>query len=207
MSEYVTEEQQVEAIKQWWKENGTSVFTGAVLGLAAVLAFRAWNDWRADRAESASVLYQQVEKALEKEDVTLIQSPSTRLREEHSSSPYVALAALAQGALLANKGELASARGQLEWAILKAPDPYLKGLAQVRLGRLLIEQTDRALELAEEAAKAGVVVESALLRADVLVVKGDRAGAKSVYQSVLGQISPESALGEEVRLKLDDLGE
>ena len=37
MDTLTTEEQQIDAIKQWWKENGSSIVTGVVLGLAVLL--------------------------------------------------------------------------------------------------------------------------------------------------------------------------
>ncbi|MEW8396328.1 MAG: tetratricopeptide repeat protein, partial [Candidatus Thiodiazotropha sp.] len=40
MSEYQTEEEQVEAIKRWWKENGTSVIAGLVIGLGGIFGWQ-----------------------------------------------------------------------------------------------------------------------------------------------------------------------
>ena len=37
MEQYETEEQQVEAIKRFWKENGLSLVIGALLGLGGLL--------------------------------------------------------------------------------------------------------------------------------------------------------------------------
>jgi predicted negative regulator of RcsB-dependent stress response len=37
---YTTEDQQVEALKRWWKENAKSILLGVALGLAAVFGWR-----------------------------------------------------------------------------------------------------------------------------------------------------------------------
>ena len=37
---YETEEQQVEAIKKWWKANGNTLIIGAVVGLAGLWGWR-----------------------------------------------------------------------------------------------------------------------------------------------------------------------
>ena len=58
MSTYQTEEEQVEAIKAWWKENGKSVIGGAVLGLALVGGFKGWTEYSRVQAESASSYYE-----------------------------------------------------------------------------------------------------------------------------------------------------
>ena len=36
MSSYLSEEEQVEALKKWWKDNGTSVIAGVVLGFGII---------------------------------------------------------------------------------------------------------------------------------------------------------------------------
>ena len=40
MEVYETEEQQVEAVKKWWKENGVSLIVGVVMGLSAIAGWK-----------------------------------------------------------------------------------------------------------------------------------------------------------------------
>jgi predicted negative regulator of RcsB-dependent stress response len=49
---YTTEEQQVEVIKSWWKENGTSVLAGTVIGLVGLFGWRYYNDYAAHQPGS-----------------------------------------------------------------------------------------------------------------------------------------------------------
>ncbi|MCW8956189.1 MAG: tetratricopeptide repeat protein, partial [Gammaproteobacteria bacterium] len=58
--DYETEEQQVEALKRWWKENGKLIITGLTLGLALVVGVRFYNQYVNERAEAASYLFDQV---------------------------------------------------------------------------------------------------------------------------------------------------
>ncbi|CAK0738126.1 Ancillary SecYEG translocon subunit [Gammaproteobacteria bacterium] len=208
MDHYVTEDQQVEAIKTWWKENGSSVLIGSALGLVLVFAVRTWNDWQANKSEAAARIYQQVEAGLKTNQTITVQQAGTRLVEEYPSSVYAILGALAEAAALVEKGDLAGARGRLEWAITQGSDPHLKALAQLRLGRLILDQGDfaRALTLSEAAAAAGFQAEADELRGDVLRTQGDRAGARAAYQAALSKLSPSSGVATNLRLKLDDLG-
>ena len=57
MSTYQTEEEQVEAIKQWWKDNGKSVIGGLVLGLAVVGGLKGWQQYTKVSAENAAAYY------------------------------------------------------------------------------------------------------------------------------------------------------
>ena len=50
MSEFLTEEEQVERLKQWWKENGRSIIAGVVIGLGV---FGSWQGWRAYQIQQA----------------------------------------------------------------------------------------------------------------------------------------------------------
>ena len=57
MADYETEEQQVEALKEWWKENGIAVVSGAILGIAALGGWRGWSWYQEKQANEASDLY------------------------------------------------------------------------------------------------------------------------------------------------------
>lgn len=209
MDTYVTEEQQVEAIKQWWKENGTSVTLGIALGLAIVFGLRAWNDWHAGKTETASTFYQQVAVGLRKNNPTLVQQAGDQLMEEYPGSVYAVLGGLAQAALLVEKGDLATARGRLEWVITQVSEPHLKALAQLRLGRVFLDQGDpaRAFTLAESVILTGFQGEANELRGDALRAQGDRKGARDAYQAALAKLPPNSGVTTNLRLKFDDLGE
>jgi len=205
MDENITEEQQVEEIKKWWKENGSSVVTGALFGLALVFGWRSWNEWREGNSEAASALYQQVIAA--KADATLVQAIGGRLIEEYPDSVYAFLGAFAQAATLLEKGDTGGGQGRLEWAVLHAPDANLKALAQLRLARLLLDQGDlaRAQTLAETAANNGFPAESAELRGDIFLRQGDRNAARRLYQESLKKLPGNSQRTASLQMKIDDL--
>ena len=60
MESYRTEEEQVEALKRWWQENGRSMIVSVVVAVGLGLG---WNYWQAGRQaslENASFTYQQM---------------------------------------------------------------------------------------------------------------------------------------------------
>ena len=65
MELYDTEEQQVEAIKDWWKENGKAVIIGAVVGLGGLFGWRYYQDSVIQASEAASQSYTTVMNALQ----------------------------------------------------------------------------------------------------------------------------------------------
>lgn len=54
MEIYSTEEQQVDAIKQFWKDYGTSILIGAVVGLGGLYGWNYYSDMKVAKAEEAS---------------------------------------------------------------------------------------------------------------------------------------------------------
>jgi predicted negative regulator of RcsB-dependent stress response len=63
---YTTEEQQVEVIKNWWKENGTSVIAGTVIGLVGLFGWRYYNEMQQNNQEAASQAYNEMTAQLAK---------------------------------------------------------------------------------------------------------------------------------------------
>ena len=60
MVELRSEEEQLDAVKRWWKENGMSLIAGAVLAAAGVFGWNAWQNYQQGQAEAASMRYQQL---------------------------------------------------------------------------------------------------------------------------------------------------
>ena len=52
--EYETEEQQVEALKEWWAENGRAIIAGVVLGGVVIGGWGWWQSHRENQAVAAS---------------------------------------------------------------------------------------------------------------------------------------------------------
>ena len=120
MAEYETEEQQVEALKQWWADNGKAVFFGIGLGLALIFGFRGWQGHKSSVAEDASGAYSNVLESLENDDdgeqfLALVNG----IRKDHAGSPYAAMASLAEARFQVENERLPEAESALRWAVNK----------------------------------------------------------------------------------------
>lgn len=60
METYQTEEEQVQAIKDWWKANGRAVIAGLVIGIGAIAGYRYWTNYQTSQSQQASLIYAQV---------------------------------------------------------------------------------------------------------------------------------------------------
>jgi predicted negative regulator of RcsB-dependent stress response len=63
VEQYRTEEEQVEALRRWWNENGKSTVAVIVIALAAGLGWQAWQRESGNQREQASDLYQALLRA------------------------------------------------------------------------------------------------------------------------------------------------
>lgn len=209
MEVYDTEQERVEELKKWWKENGRSVIFGTVLGLGAVFGWRGWQSYQSEQTVRASLMYEQLVDLVERGAREEASAHGELLVQSHPGSLYGSLAALTLAHLAVTAGDLAAARQHLDWVARNAADPALKPIARLRLARVLLGlgQHDEAL-----AAVTGEVPESfrgafAELRGDVLAVRGERANAQKAYREALDALPASAATRALVQLKLDDLGQ
>jgi predicted negative regulator of RcsB-dependent stress response len=205
VSIYETDEEKVEAIKKWWKENGFSVVAGVTIGLLAIVGWRAWVDHRDSVGQQASAAFEQLLASADAEDPQSAIKQSELLAEEFSSTAYATLAILVQAREEVEAGDLAGARTALERAIAGSPDPGLTRIAALRLIRILIAEGDTA-EAATLAAKhdnsASFSGAFAAVRGDIARAEGRLSDARAAYEQAIAAGAPNPG---QLRLKLDDL--
>jgi len=213
VAELRTEEEQLEAIKRWWKENGTSLIVGAVLAGAGVFGWNAWQDYQANQSAAASASYQELLDLSSREQLddgarsrasTLVDD----LAENHGGSLYADLAQLLDAGLQVKAGELGAAREALETVIEGSDDGYLVGLARLRLARLQSAEGnhDTALATLDGDLPEALAAQRANVRGDVLIASGQSDAARDAWQQArsLAEELQQPLYG--VELKLDDLG-
>ncbi|MCB1787720.1 MAG: tetratricopeptide repeat protein [Chromatiaceae bacterium] len=205
MSTYQTEEEQVEAIKKWWKENGKSVIGGVVLGFAVIGGWQGWQGWQRSQAEAASTLFDRMRLAVQQDQPNKAIEDGKQLIGEFGGSAYASFAALELAKLSYQQGEKAAARNHLQWVADSAPDPTIRELARLRLGRLLLDLADLdALQaLLATPASDAFAGEFAELRGDLALARGDQTAAREAYQEALAKGVEDASL---LRMKLVDVG-
>lgn len=208
METHTTEEQQIENLKNWWKENGGSIVTGVVLGLAILFGVKAWFAYQTREAETASNLYAVMQAGLKRNDARMVEEKAGVLISDFSSTPYAALAALALAKLKIEADELDAAQSELQWAIEHAPSDLIRNTARVRMVRVLIAKGDlddarRVLEQEQEQSGSGFESIFAELRGDILVAEGKTEQAEEAYGKALAGMNPDSPGHRLLQLKYD----
>jgi len=207
MDTLTTEEQQIAAIKQWWKENGSSIVTGVVLGLAVLFGGKAWFAYQERNAQNASSIFAAMMRAMQAGDSLNTGEKAGMLLAEYSNTPYAAIGALALARIRLEEGEVDAARGQLQWVLDNSDSEIFHDIARLRLARVLVADgdLDAAERMAAGSESAGAFnALYAETRGDIQRARGDLAAASVAYQQALAAMSPGSRERELLQLKYTD---
>ena len=60
MADHITEEEQIEAFKNWWAENGLRLVAAAVLLIGGFFGWQGWQDSQQEKAEQGSEIYMEM---------------------------------------------------------------------------------------------------------------------------------------------------
>ena len=182
MSTYLSDDEQAEALKKWWKENAVSIIVGAGLGFGIIFGWQGWQMFQTSQGEAASQLYAQIEQATK--SGADFDNTATQLKADYAGTAYASYAAMQQAKVAYKAGNPDRARSELEWVMANAPDPVLVDLARLRLAALLVDQQqyDAAKEII---AAAGTFMKGDFeqLQGDIARAQGDKAVALAAYHA------------------------
>ena len=206
MDANLTDEEKVELLKKWWKENGGSIITGVVLGLALLFGGKAWFAYKERQAEMASNIYAVMIGALDNGDAAGVTQRAGILMTDYSSTPYASLAGLALAKLKLDQGELVAAHAQLQWVLDNTGSEVIRETARLRLTRVLIaeQDLDGAEALAAQANKRGSFEALyAEIDGDIYTARGDYINASKAYEQALAAMADDSPGRKQLQLKYD----
>lgn len=203
------EDQQIQALKEWWAKYGTLVLVLLILVLGSYVGMQWWKGHQNDQAVAAANAFRPVEKAFVDEQYAEAKPMAEAFRNEYPDSPYAVQAALWQArvAVTADK-DLAAAEQHLRWALQQLDKDPQSRVVRMRLARVQAAQGqfDAALATLAELAEPGDFAAGyAELRGDILLDKGDRAAALSAYEAALAAIKPGEGDRSGLEEKINDL--
>lgn len=147
MSIYMTEAEQVEAIKAWWQRHQrviTTLITGVLL---LVAGYRYWH-WHTEKVTHlASEAYERLMMAASHKEGPQIEAYAHALIKEYPKTVYRDAARLTLAKHFVSEKKWDAASQELEAVVKHARMPALKEVAQIRLIRLWIAEKayDKAL--------------------------------------------------------------
>ncbi|WP_428310200.1 YfgM family protein [Hydrocarboniphaga sp.] len=206
MATHLDDEEELENLKRWFKENWVALAAGLVIGFGAIGGWQAWKGYQEKQALTASQMYDDLKKALTASKPDEAKSIADKLQSDHAGSPYASAAALRLAQVAVVDKDYDGALKRLDWVAEHGDEDGLKQLAQLRKARVLWQQSkpDDALKLLDGDAGeyASLYAE---LRGDIAYSRNDRDSARKAYQAALDK-APEAAANRALlQQKLDDL--
>lgn len=210
MSEMRTEEEQIEAMKKWWEENGKQTLVAVVLVAGGWLGFNGYQDSQREAAEAASVVYQEMlilsgseEEADKGQRAVLLD----QLQSEFPGTVYSQFAGLFKAKDAVEADDLELAEAELTKVVSNAKDEALLHTATVRLARVMVAagKLDDALALLANDKTGAFEAEYQETAGDALLAKGDKSAARDAYSKAVVAAQRIGANNPVLQMKLDDL--
>ena len=186
MADYLTDEEQVERLKNWWSENGRSVVATLVLTVAGAAGWRWYDTQRVETLQAASETYEAYLEATGDARAEL----AANLAAEYGDTSYATFSLLHQAKETADANDLEGAVAVLGRIVEADGSRLLRDIARLRIARLLMEQgdADGALAVLAEVTSQGFRALVLELKGDIHRRNGERELAHEAYLSAFAEM-------------------
>ncbi|WP_421506768.1 YfgM family protein [Erwinia rhapontici] len=204
MEVYSNENEQVDALKNFFAQNGKALVVGVVLGVGALLGWRYWSNHQDNGSREVSASYQQVTSALDATKPASLDAVAKFASE--NSNTYGALASLDLAKRYIDNNQLDKAVDQLQSGLKSTKDANLQAVLNLRLARIQLQQKqpDAVLKTLESVKGDGWAAIVADVRGEALLSKGDVKGARDAWSKGIAS-DASSTLKEMLQMKVNNL--
>lgn len=202
------EQEQVDALKAWWKENGKWLVAVVVLAAIGFSAVQYWRGYQVKQAAAAATLYAEVLNQVATNDTKRINDAVSALVDKYSGTAYAPRAQLLAVQANMQAKDFARVKVQLQWIIDHASETGLQDTARLKFASLLLDEQDYAgtMKLLDAAHPEAFVGLYADLKGDVFNAQGKTDEARAAYKQAFEKTDPKSVYRNLIQLKLDALG-
>jgi len=210
-----SDEEQLEVLKNWWDENGTSLVVTVVVTVGAILGYRGWEANVIETGEATSAVYQdfviatdniEVNASDEALRITAVSLAET-LKNDHGDTTYAVFAAMRLAKMAVAQNDLDKAVEELRWALDNVSEPHLETIIRVRLSRVymgLEDPTSAMTLLINHQAAPGQIASVEEAKGDIYHYQENLDQARQAYQKALENMS-DQVEKPILELKLADL--
>lgn len=202
------EQEQLDSIKHFWKQYGNLITWVLIIALGGFAAFNGWQWMQRDRSVKASVLFDELDKAVTAGDTDKVARVFTDMKEHYGSTAFAGQAGLLAAKSQFEKGQNDAARASLEWVIGNASEKEYAVLARLRLAGVLLDEKkyDEALKALPTDPPLSFAGLAADRRGDILMAQGKVEEARAAYQAAFDAMAPTLDYRRLVEAKLTALG-
>ncbi len=193
MAEHLSDEEQIESLKRWLRENGMRIVVTVLIVVGGWFGWQQWQGYQERQAAKASLLFNEMMTLAEvtslaelpEDDQQRIQDLANSLTEQYRGSQYARFANMLQARLAVEKDDYEAAAAALQSVVDDGGDRELQAVARLRLARLHLaqDQLAKALSLLQGEVPEGMAAQFAELRGDVHFAAGEHEAALAAYQT------------------------
>ena len=202
-----TEDEQVEKLKTWLKENGMSIVFGVIIGVGGIGGYNYWNHYQQTRSAEASSQYAGVMVALTAGAHEQVADAVDALLAEYPDTDYALLAQLALARSHVDNADFDAAAQVLAGLAASAGEKPIAYVARTRLAavQLQLGDSDAALITLADDFPEAFAARVDELRGDALAMQGKVEEAAEAYRKARSaELQPANV--EFLQQKLDELG-
>ncbi len=180
MSVYMTEEEQLEVIKKWWRKYGNLITIFLSLVLLCIAGYRYMN-WHQDKIkQQASNAYESMMVAFSNHNIKSVRAYANELIKDYNNTVYADVAHMTLAKVYIEKDKLDLAKTELQTVVANSHMLPLKQIAKIRIARILAAGKDYKSALNELSS----IDDSSYLPV-INELKGDIYGATGQYQNAM----------------------
>lgn len=205
MEVYNNENEQVDALRRFFANNGKALAVGVIIGIGALAGWRYWTGHQVSNSAEISANYQKVTQAMQGDRPQTLEAVAKFASENNNT--YGALAALDLAKQYVDQQQLDKAATQLQTGLKATKDENLQAVLNLRLARVQLQQkqAEAALKTLDAVKGEGWSAIIADIRGEALLSKGDKQGARDAWsKGIASDASP--ALKQMMQMKMNNLG-
>ena len=204
MAYSIEEEQEINQLKDWWKENGKTIIVAFILGVGGMFGWRYWQAHQAEQIAQASAQYDALIYSAQ-QDEQAKKANIEQFVQANSKTAYAVFALLDEAKKATEKQDFAAAELNLNQALTQSQDEVLTSIVALRLSAVQFQlgQLDNALTTLNQVKGESFSARKALLTGDIQVAKGDKVAAKNSFEQA--QQSGSQLEQQMAKMKLNNL--
>ena len=204
MAYSIEEEQEINQLKDWWKENGKTIIVAFILGVGGMFGWRYWQAHQAEQVAQGSTQYDTLINSVQ-QDEQAKKANIEQFVQANSKTAYAVFALLDEAKKATEKQDFSAAEANLNQALTQSQDEVLTSIVALRLSAVQFQlgQLDNALSTLNQVKGESFNARKAILTGDIQVAKGDKVAAKNSFEQA--QQSGSQLEQQMAKMKLNNL--
>ncbi|HHF4336046.1 YfgM family protein [Haemophilus influenzae] len=204
MAYSIEEEQEINQLKEWWKENGKTIIVAFILGVGGMFGWRYWQAHQAEQIAQASAQYDALINSVQ-QDEQAKKANIEQFVQANSKTAYAVFALLDEAKKATEKQDFSAAEANLNQALTQSQDEVLTSIVALRLSAVQFQlgQLDNALTTLNQVKGESFNARKAILTGDIQIAKGDKVAAKNRFEQA--QQSGSQLEQQMAKMKLNNL--